>query len=397
MRLEPSKYIKQGAWALMLSGLAASAAVAQTRVTVPSGSVILVRTEQALESGTAKVGQTFETTVVEPVSINGYTVVPANSKIRGVVIYVTPASGQKSGVMQIGFDRIRLPNGAVVAIAGKLTSTDSVERRQIDARTDSRVVLVGERGGIGAAIAGAGSTSSSASGILAALGNMLSEGMNVSVPANTQLAVQLERDVTLTGIGVANATSETTIYTAAERIRAAQTALTRLGYYRGPVNGILDVPTRRAIFDFQIRNRITATGNLTGRTANALGVLPANRPVLSVSEAGVVRQAAQALKLRQRQDLGISTSTQMSTTRTYTAADMELLFAFSAFADNSVLYEQFVTASRNSEGTLLSGRALITAARRVDAAIAAGRASPNVVSVWESIRKQLKQVDPTYN
>ena len=204
---------------------------AQTRITLPAGSVILVSTEQPIESATMKVGQTFETSVVGGVSVNGYALIPANSRVRGTVAYVQPATRERSGVMQVAFDRLTLPDGSSYQIAGRLTSTDSTERRQIEQRADPRVVLVGERGGLGAAIAGAGSSSSPAAGILAALGNMLSEGRNVTVPAGTQLAVQLERSLTLTGRGGLNAADESTIYTATERIRAAQQALARRAYF----------------------------------------------------------------------------------------------------------------------------------------------------------------------
>jgi peptidoglycan hydrolase-like protein with peptidoglycan-binding domain len=397
MQRDPLRFTRPAAWAFLFCLLAGSAAQAQTRVTIPAGSVIMVRTQQPLQSATAKVGQTFETTVLSPVSVNGYTLIPANSRIRGVVSYVQAASGSRSGVMQIGFDRVTLPNGASFSFAGRLTSTDAEERRQIEQRSDPRVVLVGNRGGIGAAIAGAGSTSSAASGILAALGNMLSEGMNVDVPAGTQLAVQLERDVSFTAVGAVNTSDESTIFTAADRIRAAQQALASKGMYRGAITGTLDNATRRAIFEYQLDNRLTATGNLDGRTARALGISNANRPdVLSAEDAAVLRRAAQAIQVRLRQDLSIDTSGRMVAARRYTAAEMELLFAFSAFADNASLYEQFVRTPRNGEGTRLSGRALVNAARRVDAAIQQQRPSSAVVQVWDSIRRQLVDIDPRY-
>jgi peptidoglycan hydrolase-like protein with peptidoglycan-binding domain len=374
---------------------------AQTRVALPAGTVILVQTNQPLVSKGAQVGQTFETTVVDLLSINGYTVIPENSRIRGVITYVQPATRSRSGVLQVNFDRLTLPNGTSIAIAGKLTSTDSTERRQIDSRSDSRVVLVGERGGIGAAIAGAGSSSGSASNILAALGSMLSEGMDVNVPANTQLAVQLERAVTLSGRGNANETDPSTIYTAAERIRAAQQALARRAYYRGTANGVLDNATRRALFEFQLDNDITATGNLDGRTAAALGINAAggvggNDAVLSARDAALLRRAAQAMQSRQRQSLMISTEGRLSTTRDYTQAELELLFAFSAFADNASLYEQFVSAGNASEGAVVAGRALVNAARRVDTAMQQASASAQVQNNWQTVRRQLMQLDSSY-
>ena len=387
---------------LALAGLLTTTGSAQTRVALPAGTVILVQTNQPLVSKGAQVGQTFETTVVDLLSINGYTVIPQNSRIRGVVTYVQPATRSRSGVLQVNFDRLTLPNGTSIAISGKLTSTDSTERRQIESRSDSRVVLVGERGGIGAAIAGAGSSSGSASNILAALGSMLSEGMDVNVPSGTRLAVQLERSVTLSGRGNANMSDPSTIYTEADRIRAAQQALARRAYYRGAASGVLDNATRRALFEFQLDNNITATGNLDGRTAAALGISESGNAesggdgVLSARDASLLRRAAQAVQSRQRQSLAISTDGQLSANRNYTQAELELLFAFSAFADNASLYEQVVSAGSSSEGAVIAGRSLVNAARRVDNAIQQGAASNQVRNNWMTIRQQLTRLDSSY-
>ncbi|HUP88982.1 MAG TPA: peptidoglycan-binding domain-containing protein [Longimicrobiales bacterium] len=373
---------------LFAAAIAAAPLAAQTRVTLPVGTVFLVRTDQALESATAQVGQTFTTTIVEDISVNGYVLIPANSRIRGIVSYVQRVTRGNSGVMQVTFDRLVIAGGGTYTIAGKLTSTDSTERRQIDARADSRVVLVGERGGLGAAIAGAGSRSSSASGILAALGNLLSEGSEVAVPAGSSFAVQLEQSLTLTARGSADLSNESTIFTATDRIRAAQQALSRKGYYRGAVNGVFDNATRKALFEFQLDNSVNATGNLDGRTAQALGIIGngsnvAGGSVLTIRDASVLRRAAQALTARQR-------------TQLETDADVDLYFAFSAFADNSTLYETFVRANANGEATVMAGRALVNAARRVDGALQQSRPSANVQNLWDQIRRQLNSLDSNY-
>ncbi|MFL5616953.1 MAG: hypothetical protein ACJ79A_01005, partial [Gemmatimonadaceae bacterium] len=167
--------------AALALAFAAAPTAAQSRVVLPAGSVIIVRTTTPLQSASAQTGQSFETTVSETVGVDEYAVIPAGSRIRGVVSVARPATRQQSGVIEVVFDRITLADGTVLPITGKLTSTDTTERRQIEQDPNARVVLVGERGGIGAAIAGAGS-SRSPNNIFAALGSLLSEGRDVNVP-----------------------------------------------------------------------------------------------------------------------------------------------------------------------------------------------------------------------
>jgi peptidoglycan hydrolase-like protein with peptidoglycan-binding domain len=376
---------------LLLLGLAAATPLAaQSRVTLPAGTVLLARTEQPLESAKAQVGQTFVTTVTEDVSVDGYTVIPRGSAIRGVVSFVQPATRRQSGVMQINFDRLTLPAGTAVTISGRLTSTDSTERRQIDARSDPRVVLVGARGGAGATIAGAGNATGPTTSILGSLSSILSAGADVAVPVGTTLAVQLDRGIVMRVSGSPDLTDESTIFTVTDRIRAAQQELTRRAYYRGTASGVLDNATRRAIYEFQLDNNIRATGNLDRRTARALGILEAADPgdsnvsgVLSSRDAQALRRAAQQLVARQRQTLN-------------NAANVDLYFTLSAFADNASLYEQFVQGNANRNTALMAGRALVNAARRVDTAIQTARAPAALRSQWNSIRQQLQTVDQSY-
>jgi peptidoglycan hydrolase-like protein with peptidoglycan-binding domain len=381
-----------------LAFVAASAASAQSRVVLPAGSVIIVRTTAPLQSATVKQGQMFETTVEESVGVDEFTVIPSGSKIRGVVTLATPATRQQSGVIEVVFDRLMLPNGSTFPITGRLTSTDSAERRQIESDPNARVVLVGERGGIGAAIAGAGS-GKSANNVFTALGAMLSEGRDVSLPAGTPLAVQLDNAVTLRGGGRLRGSEASTIYTAAERIRAAQQALTRLNYYRGSVNGRLDDDTRNALFQFQVDRGMRGTGNLDGRTAQALGLNLAGTTVsgtvLSTTAASTVRRDAQYLVTRIRNEFNASGVGRLDAARAYTQGDLDLWFALSAFADNAAIYEQIVTNGGNREAAVLAGRALANAARRVDTAMPNARASSQLQNAWAAVRRQITTIDTT--
>ncbi|MEO8576305.1 MAG: peptidoglycan-binding domain-containing protein, partial [Gemmatimonadales bacterium] len=381
MRPIARNVLPRAAWSLALTMIAASSLAAQVRLVLPENSVIIVQTTSALQSNTVRVGQTFETVVVDSLGLDNYTAIPSNSHIRGNVTYVQPATRSQSGVIQVTFDRLTIPDGTVYPIVAHLTSTDSAERRQIDQDPNARVVLVGGRGGIGGIIAGASSSRSSTSGILGALGTLLSQGQDVAVPSGTPLAVQLDRQVVLRGRGRQRQADDYTIYTAADRIRAAQQALSSQNYYRGAINGVLNDATQRALFQFQSDRGLNATGNLDFRTAQALGLSlgTGTTPVggaLTAEEAATLRRNAQVLLGRERSDLSISTLGRLSTSRAYNDGDVELWFALSGFADNAELYEQLVRGTTNtSDATISAGRALLTAARRVDSAMQSARPS----------------------
>jgi len=391
----PLNRCRKTLWSIGLALFAASAASAQSRVVLPAGSVIIVRTTTPLQSATARTGQTFETNVEESIGVDEFTVIPAGSRIRGVVTLATPATRQQSGVVEVVFDRLTLPNGSTFPISGKLTSTDSAERRQIESDPNSRVVLVGERGGIGAAIAGAGN-GKSANTIFAALGSLLSEGRDVSVPTGTPLAVELENAVTLRGGGRLRGSEASTIYTATERVRVAQQALAQRNYYRGVINGQLDDATRQALFQFQADRGLSATGNLDGRTAQALGInlgVAMSGSVMTASEASTVRRDAQQLVSRLRSELSASALGRVDPTRAYAQSDLDLWFALSAFADNASIYEQIVTSGSNPNAAVLAGRSLSDAARRVDAAMPNARTSAQAQNTWAGIRRQITTID----
>jgi hypothetical protein len=407
MRTDLMKTVQRGAWrSLALTALAASALSAQTSLTLPQGSVIIVRTATALESANAQVGQSFGTFVVDTVRADAYTVIPAGSRIRGTITYAQAATRSQSGVIEVTFDRLILPDGTAYPIVGKLTSTNAEERRQINSDpNNNRVVFVGGRGGIGAAIAGA---SGSSSNILTALGGLLSEGRNVSVPAGTRIAVELEQPLSLRARGSARAADMFTLYTAEERIRAAQQALTQQNYYHGTINGVLDDATQDALFNYQIDKGLTATGNLDFRTARSLGIIGTTTAggavtgsrygaVLSLDAATSLRRNSQSVLNRVRSDLGISTMSATTRSRTYTEADMDLVFAMSAFADNAALYENMIRASGNTDATAIAGKSLIDAARHVDNAIQATRVSTYTQSAWTAVRRQLGLIDSSYS
>jgi peptidoglycan hydrolase-like protein with peptidoglycan-binding domain len=388
---------------LGVAGLAALATgaplTAQQRVLVPEGTVLTVRTDTPLNSETARVGQPFSTTVTEGLGVEGLMVIPTGSSVDGRITLARRATSRESGLIGVEFNRLVLPDGRAVSIFGKLTSTDPTERRQIDQQADSRVVFVGGRRGFGATIGaiGAGSANDPVGGFLGALGSILSEGADVSVPANTVIAVQLESPVTLTGsrtIGDAIGS----ILTSTNAIRQAQQALRARNYYRGPVDGRLSNDTRRALFDFQIDNELYATGNLDAETAASLGIDAGGGTAggLTTGQITELRRNAQQMTAAWRESLSITPSGRLDPRRNYTGAELELYFALAALESNLSLYDQMVRASGNVQGIGAASASILGTARRVDQAMGAMRPPTRIVTMWRSMETMLNNLDARY-
>src|ERR1041385_1268827 len=90
-------------------------------IEVPSGTEIDVRLTNALNSGTAQVEDRFEGTTLVDVNINGRTVIPAGSVMRGVVTSVDPATRtNRTAKMAVSYDQVTV-NGRAYPIRGTVT------------------------------------------------------------------------------------------------------------------------------------------------------------------------------------------------------------------------------------------------------------------------------------
>ena len=51
-----------------------------------------------------------------------------------------------------------------------------------------------------------------------------------------------------------------------------QTELGKRGYYQGPINGVIDADSQRAIRSFQTDRRLPVTGSIDSKLLRALGI-----------------------------------------------------------------------------------------------------------------------------
>jgi hypothetical protein len=184
--------------------------------TVPADTVMRVRLNDPLNSGTARVGDRFSANVVEPVYAGGGTeVIPVGSKIWGQVSQVNRAEKRKPGNITVAFNQIELPNGRKVAINGSLTTlqADNVNADNegtVKGGSNSKRDAVFIGGGVaGGAIIGGIAGGGKGAVIGGILGGALGTGARVlekekeaEVKSGTEFGVILNRPVSLPAYNV---------------------------------------------------------------------------------------------------------------------------------------------------------------------------------------------------
>jgi hypothetical protein len=179
---------------------------------VNANQTLHVRLGQTLKSETARVGDTFTSTVVDPVhSSNGIELIPAGSIVTGRVTSVQRARKDgRPATMDVVFYRLRLPNGRSNALNGSLTNLDSGGATSDNEGTASakktshrnvKFIGGGAAGGllIGA-IAGGGKGAAIGAGVGAGAGFLakkLKKGHEVEVKSGTEFGVILNQSISL--------------------------------------------------------------------------------------------------------------------------------------------------------------------------------------------------------
>jgi hypothetical protein len=169
-----------------------SSSTAGNTIEIPSGTELDVRLTNALNSGTAQVEDRFEGTTLVDLSVNGRTVIPAGSVMRGVITAVDPATRtNRTAKMTVSFDQVTV-NGRAYPVRG--TVTQAIEGEGIKGETGRiatgagvGAILGGVLGGLKGAILG---TIIGGGGITAA-----TEGKQVELPQGSVLRVRLDSPV----------------------------------------------------------------------------------------------------------------------------------------------------------------------------------------------------------
>ncbi len=183
---------------------------------LPRGYVLLLRMDTRLDSSRVRPSDRFHARIDEAITDEaGSMVLPANLLVVGHVQEVTPAQmGRRSGIIEISFDRLIMPDGRELPLKGILTSADAGERKKLKIDEEGVIegggqlkrntVFVGGGAATGAvigAIAGGaafGAAVGAAAGVVAVL---LAKGKEAIVEPGTLIGLELTESLDLTQRG----------------------------------------------------------------------------------------------------------------------------------------------------------------------------------------------------
>jgi hypothetical protein len=184
--------------------------VAARRMRLAAGTAIRMKLQTAI-LGKRRKPQTFSADVMEPVMLNGETVIPAGASVLGRVAKVTNTRrilGRPS--VDLRPDKILLPDGRTLSISAVVVDTGNPRRFDVDEegriKTPSRnthdnretLIATGAGAGLGAVVGGLpGAAIGGATGASAATAHRLLRQRYAELPAGTELIVELRRPAEL--------------------------------------------------------------------------------------------------------------------------------------------------------------------------------------------------------
>lgn len=166
-------------------------------VVLPAGTTLAVKVAQAISTKTAKDGDTFVATTASPISVDGKNVVPAGSRVQGVVVQSkSPGKFKGEGTLSVKLTALTIKGISYPINTAPNTSTEKGKGKRSAA-------MVGGGGAGGALIGGlAGGGKGAAVGAVVgvgagAAGAGLTGNKDLEIPAESALTFQLQQALTL--------------------------------------------------------------------------------------------------------------------------------------------------------------------------------------------------------
>src|SRR5205809_1494289 len=177
----------------------ASTNAANTGWTIPTGSKIVIRMIDSVNSETNKLGDTFVAVLDEPISQGGIEVIPRGADVRGRIANIEDA-GRLKGSAQLGLELTQI---IVNGIPYSVTTSEYSEVGE--ARGKQTAKRAGLGAGIGAAIgaiAGGGKGAAIGAGVGgggATAVQVLTKGDKLNIPSETKLEFTLRSPLVVAG------------------------------------------------------------------------------------------------------------------------------------------------------------------------------------------------------
>jgi len=197
--------------ALGLATFGSVGALAARTIRLDAGTVIPVRLNDPISSNDSRKGDTF-TATVKPTDASEYGL-PDGTKIDGRITGVRAQRDKDPGIIEVSFERIRLPDGHSYAIDGSLIGLDN---KSVERRSDGRLIAKPSHKNDRLTYAGYGAGAGLIVGLItkrpledAVLGGLLgygfsalqkghSDARDVSLKPGTEMGVRIDRRATLT-------------------------------------------------------------------------------------------------------------------------------------------------------------------------------------------------------
>jgi hypothetical protein len=174
---------------------ASASGVQRATAEIPSGTSIVIRMIDDVDSQRDRVGQTFKASIDEPVLVGAETLIPRGADVL-MKLTDDKESGKLTGKTELTMDIVSVKvNGKVVDIDTQEVTTSSASR------TGKTAKVVGGTAALGAvigAIAGGGRGAAVGAASGAAVGGgvqVLTKGQRVRIPSETRLTFTLQQPV----------------------------------------------------------------------------------------------------------------------------------------------------------------------------------------------------------
>jgi len=198
-------------WMFLPCLFLATLLAAQTNAPVPAGTALMVRLETTLATFSNRVGDPFRGSLTQPVVVDGKTLLPAGAVVEGRVTKLVEPR-RISGKPTIGIlpEAVILPSGERYYLDATLTDTnipgsDVNNEGQFKASGHDRRDTIEQGGGtaggmlIGGLVGGpVGILVGGAIGAGSTTGHWLSKHRSATLPAGTQLTLELNRPLATT-------------------------------------------------------------------------------------------------------------------------------------------------------------------------------------------------------